>query len=168
MLHLLDANVLITAHSLYYPVDVVPQFWEWLAQVGQQGLIKMPQENYDEVKDGGDDESKDLLFAWVKDAANRAALRLNEAVDPALLQRVLDEGYGTNLTEVELEQIGRDPFLIAYALASAADRIVVTTEVSKPGRVRQNRHVPDVCKTMGVQCCDPFVMLKALKFSAKK
>lgn len=30
MLYLLDANELITAHNLYYPIDVVPEFWEWL------------------------------------------------------------------------------------------------------------------------------------------
>ena len=27
MLYLLDANVLITAHNLYYPIDAVPEFW---------------------------------------------------------------------------------------------------------------------------------------------
>lgn len=27
MLYLLDANVLITASRLYYPVDQVPEFW---------------------------------------------------------------------------------------------------------------------------------------------
>jgi hypothetical protein len=66
MLYLLDANVLITAHNQYYPVEGVPQFWIWLAQMGNAGLVKMPLENYEEVKDGGDDQVKDLLFAWVK------------------------------------------------------------------------------------------------------
>ena len=27
MLYLLDANVLITAHNLYYPIDSVPEFF---------------------------------------------------------------------------------------------------------------------------------------------
>lgn len=34
MLYLLDANVLIRAHSDYYPIDRIPQFWEWLIREG--------------------------------------------------------------------------------------------------------------------------------------
>jgi hypothetical protein len=165
MLYLLDANVLITAHTLYYGVDTVPQFWSWLAHQGESGRVKIPLENYEEVKDGSTDAERDLLYAWVADEANKAALLLAENVDPTLVDRVVKEGYAPDLTDDELEQIGRDPFLIAYALASAADRCVVTTEVSKPRKVRQNRRIPDVCTAMGVQCCDTFAMLKALKFS---
>lgn len=32
MLCLLDANVLIGAHNDYYPIDRMPQFWEWLTR----------------------------------------------------------------------------------------------------------------------------------------
>lgn len=163
MLYLLDANVLMTAHTLYYGVDAVPEFWSWLAYQGTAGQIKM--ENYEEVKDGSTDAEKDLLYAWVADAANKNAILLAETVDPVLVDKVVKEGYAPDLKDDELEQLGRDPFLIAYALASAADRCVVTTEVSKPKKVRQNRRIPDVCATMGVQCCDTFAMLKALKFS---
>jgi hypothetical protein len=34
MLYLTDANVLITANNLYYPIDRVPECWEWLAYMG--------------------------------------------------------------------------------------------------------------------------------------
>lgn len=30
MLHLFDANVLITASNMYYPLDAVTEFWEWI------------------------------------------------------------------------------------------------------------------------------------------
>ena len=33
MLYLLDANVLITANNLYYPIDSVPEYWEWLGPI---------------------------------------------------------------------------------------------------------------------------------------
>ena len=36
-------------------------------------------------------------------------------------------------------KVGREPFLISYALLDPADRSIVTTEVSKPGRVRGKR-----------------------------
>lgn len=40
MLYLLDANVLITANNSYYALDRVPEFWEWLADVGGRGNAK--------------------------------------------------------------------------------------------------------------------------------
>jgi len=81
-----------------------------------------------------------------------------------LVSRVINEGYARDLTDDEIVQIGRDPFLIAYALASPENRCVVTTEVSAPRKLRQNRRIPDICRTMGVQCCNTFAMLKALGF----
>lgn len=165
MLYLLDANVLITAHNLYYPVGSVPEFWSWLCHMGVLSRIKIPLEVYEEVKDGSTDEAKDLLFGWIKDEAVKAALLLPDEADPLLVAQVISQGYANDLTDEEVEQIGRDPFLIAYGLASAAERCVVTTEVSKPKRIRQNRHVPDVCASLGVNCCDTFTMLRALQFS---
>jgi hypothetical protein len=165
MVFLIDANVLITAHNLYYPVNGVPEFWDWLAFRGGAGDIKMPLEVFEEVKDGGNDEERDLLFGWISEDDNRSALVLDEEVDPALVARVVDRGYAPDLTDQEIEQIGRDPFLIAYALCAPAERWVVTTEVSAPRKQRQNRKIPDVCGSLGVSCCDTFTMLRALGFT---
>jgi hypothetical protein len=166
MLYLLDANVLITAHHLYYPVDAVPEFWDWLAHQGEAGNIKMPIETFEEVKDGSNDADKDLLYAWVQDDAHKAAILFDGDVEPQLVQQVTRQ-YAPDLTDDELEAIGRDPFLIAHALADPGNRCVVTTEVSKPTWKRQNRKIPDVCRDVGVQCCDTFTMLRALQFSTR-
>lgn len=167
MVYLLDANVLITANNLYYPVDAVPEFWEWLAHQAAAGTIKMPIETYEEVRDGSTDEERDPLFAWVQEAEHREAILLPDAVAPDLVRRILEEGYAPDLRDDEIEAIGRDPFLIAHALAAPADRCVVTTEVSSPRKQRQNRRIPDVCADMGVPCCDTFAMLRALRFSTR-
>jgi hypothetical protein len=151
MLYLLDANVLITAHTLYYPVDSVPEFWSWLAHQGAAGSLKIPIENFEE----------DLLFGWISDKEIRDAIVLDAQSDPATVADVISR---PDLTEDEILTLGRDPFLISYALASPKDRCVVTTEVSKPKRVRQNRHIPDVCDSLGVLWCDTFKMTKALGF----
>jgi hypothetical protein len=45
VLYLFDANVLITAGNTYYPIDQVPEFWEWLHYQGMAGNIKLPLEN---------------------------------------------------------------------------------------------------------------------------
>ena len=40
MLYLLDANILITAHNTYYPIDRVPEFWSLLQHQGAAGFVK--------------------------------------------------------------------------------------------------------------------------------
>ncbi len=47
MLYLLDANTLIDAKRDYYPIDRVPEFWNWLVFHEKQGNIKIPVEVYE-------------------------------------------------------------------------------------------------------------------------
>ena len=131
--------------------------------MGTTGKIKMPLEIYEEIKDGPTDGEKDLLFAWIQDNENRSSILLNEEVDIGILQGVVNNGYANDLMDVEVEQIGRDPFLVDYAM-NGKERCVVTTEVSKPSKKRQNRHLPDVCKSMDVRSCNTFELNRNLRF----
>lgn len=166
MLYLPDASVLITANNLYYPIDRVPEYWEWLTHMGTLGHVKMPFEIFEEVKDGPDDSDKDLLFAWLQEEVNKKALLLEEQIQPALVQKVMALGYATDLTDDQIEQVGRDPFLVAYGLAGV-NRCVVTVETSAPNKQRHNRKVPDVCLSLNVKCCNPFEFNRALGFSTR-
>lgn len=160
MLHLIDANVLITADSKYYPLERVPEFWEWLLHTASQGSVKMPTEMVEEIKAGDD-----ALAEWLSDREHLETLRLEEDVDVGLLQRVIAEGYAPDLDDTELVRVGQDPFLISYALKDVTARCVVTTEVSKPSRQRANRHVPDVCNRFGVRWMDSFELVRTMNFS---
>jgi hypothetical protein len=162
MLYLLDANVLITASNTYYPIDQVPEFWEWLRHQAVSGFVKIPLEIMEEIKAGRRDN--DPLLDWLQQDENADALQLEETVDAVLVQQVLSVGYAPDLTDEEIEKVGRDPFLIAYALSNPADRHVVTTEVSRPSAQRQNRKIPDACQAVAVQCCGPFVLNRNLGF----
>jgi len=162
LLYLLDANVLITANSTYYPLDQVPEFWSWIYYQATMDQIKIPQEIMEEIKAGRKDD--DPLLDWIRNPEIEATLLLNEAVDVALVQHVVSTGYAPDLNDDEIEKIGRDPFLIAYALADPANRTVVTTEISKPSVQRANRKVPDVCTALGALVCGPFVLNRTLGF----
>ena len=159
MLYLLDANILITAANTYYGVSRVPEFWSWLHYEGTTGHLKIPIEMYEEILEGHDDE----LLDWAKNDLNRAALILEEASNPDLVRRVVKDGYADDLTDDEVEKIGRDPFLIAYGMTEP-ERCIVTTEVSKPKKVRHNRQVPDVCQTLNVSWCGPWELNQRLSF----
>ena len=77
---------------------------------------------------------------------------------------VTEQGYARDLADDEIEKIGSDAFLIALAFADAGNRCVVTTESSKPSRTRANRHVPDVCRDLDVDCIDTFQLIRRLDF----
>lgn len=157
MLYLLDANVLIRAHEDYYPIDRVLPFWDWLIVQGRAGRIKMPFEIHDEIA-----VANGPLKDWIVDRDVKEALLLNEEVDQDVFNRVLDEGYGQNLTDAELEEIGRDPFLAAYCVGQ--ERSVVTKEVSRPGKRRARRKVPDVCTQFAVPWMNDFALYRVLDF----
>ena len=159
---MLDANVLIDANRDYYPLDRVPEFWGWLENVGKNHYVKIPLEMYEEII-----EVKDELTTWAKQEPVKTSILFQEEVDVSLVSYATDHGYASDLTDDEVVKIGRDPFLIAYALKDNTNRCIVTTEVSKPRRLRANRHLPDVCAHLGVSYCNTFEFVRALNFSTK-
>ena len=158
---MLHANVLITANRDYYPLGRVPEFWDWLLDCANLHQVKSPMEMYEEILAGKDDG----LTRWLKD--NRDAVLLDENAEATLVARVTEQGYARDLSEEEIERVGRDPFLIAYALRDRARRTVVTTEVSRPKKQRANRHIPDVCDALGVLHCNTYDLIRALDFSTQ-
>jgi Domain of unknown function (DUF4411) len=161
MLYLLDANVTITAQNKYYPIDQVPEFWEWLLHQAEAGRVKMPREILDEVRAGR--KEKDPLLDWLKVPGHAKALELPEEPDMALVQRAIKKGYSAKLDDIQIEGRGKDPFLVAYGLAGH-ERCVVTVETRKPSLQPQNRKLPDACDLVGVKCIDPFEFNRALGF----
>jgi len=138
----------------------VPEFWDWLEFHGNSNNIKIPQEVYEEFS-GGSDE----LATWAADASVESALLLAEDVVPSNVTIATTFGYAPDLNDVDLVKLGRDPFLIAYALADLGNRTVVTTEKSKPKQQRANRKIPDVCRTLAVPCIGTFELTTALNFA---
>ena len=161
MLYLLDANVLIDANRDYYLIERVPEFWDWLVEMGGLGRVKVPQEIFEEIAIPKPSQP-DVLVDWLVD--NQGELLLDEMVVVELVAYVTDEGYASDLTDDEIEKVGRDPFLIAYALVDVQSRCVITNEQSRPSRTRANRHIPDVCRDLDVLCKDTFALIRDLDF----
>ncbi|MFC7739368.1 DUF4411 family protein [Roseomonas sp. GCM10028921] len=157
-LYLLDANVPIRAHGDYYAIDRIAPFWKWLLAQAEASRVKMPRQIYDEVA-----KSPDLLGQWLRRSDARKAIILAETTNMATVQTVISQGYAPDLNDIELLSLTRDPFLVAAALGGP-DRVVVTREVSKPGKKRANRKVPDVCATMGVECINDYELWRRLDF----
>lgn len=165
-MYLLDANILIRAHGDYYALDRVPPFWEWLQHHGQAGAVKIPSEIYEEMAGGGAPRPGDLLVPHLRQAALKRALILREETDINVVQAVLAAAYGTATpTELELEEMGQDPLLVAYAVADAPNRTVVTYETSKRTQRGARAKVPDACADVGVRCITPYAFFRELDFA---
>jgi hypothetical protein len=104
------------------------------------------------------------LVDWLKQRDIKRDLVFNEAPQPDLVDQVVTTGYASDLSDIELNKVGRDPFLIAYALAKRDERWVITNEAAKPTKQRANRHIPDVCKTLNVECENTFYLIRMLDF----
>jgi hypothetical protein len=88
---------------------------------------------------------------------------LNEEVDQHVFNHVLDTAYASDLADHELEEAGRDPFLVAYGLMGE-NRTIVTKEISRPGKVRGRRTVPDACSVLNIPCISDFQFYRFRNF----
>ena len=162
MLYLLDANVLIDANRDYYPIDRVPEFWDWLVEMGKIGIVKVPEEIYEEIVLPPPGRP-DALVDWL--LLNRDVMVLGESVRESLVFHVVEQGYAQDLTDEEVEKVGRDPFLIAYTIVDVSERQIVTNEHSRPSQTRANRHIPDVARELGLRrCINTFELIRELDF----
>ena len=165
MLHILDANTLIDAKNMYFQMERVPEFWEWLIHQGNLGNIKIPIEIYEEIiAPVSKDTAPDELVEWIKRDDVKEALVLDEESLPEHVAIITENGYASDLSEDEILKIGSDPFLMSYAFKNTENRSVVTTEVSKPSKQRANKKVPDVCNYFGIKCINTFQLLSDLNF----
>ena len=90
MLHLLDADTLITGDRTFYPMKRFPVFWNWLLFHGTTGNIKIPQEQYDEITAG-----KGELVEWLREKEKLELFIVawssrRSSVDPRNATRVCD------------------------------------------------------------------------------
>ena len=88
---------------------------------------------------------------------------LDEEVDSGTFNHVLDTAYAPDLTDTELVEAARDPFLLTYALMDD-ERCIVTKEVSKSTQVRGRRRVPDACNILRIPWMTDFGFYQARDF----
>jgi Domain of unknown function (DUF4411) len=157
-LYLPDANVLIRANADYYPSNASSRSGTGCSRRQSLATLRCP------AKSTTRSPVHPTYWAqWLRHPDVRQAIVLAETTYHGHLQRVISRAYAPDLKDDEVETIGRDPFLVAAAMAGP-DRVVVTREVSSPRKQRANRKVPDVCATMGVSCITDFELWRALDF----
>ena len=109
---------------------------------------------YDEIDSAGDD---DPLKVWAK--LNRQHFVDRDLHVVGCYQPVMDWAQAQNYTPSAISEFQSvaDSWIVAHALANGW--VVVTHEKSAP-RSKKRIKIPDVCAALGVECLNPFTMLR--------
>ncbi|NOY96841.1 MAG: DUF4411 family protein [Chlorobi bacterium] len=156
-----DSNFFIQAHRATYPLDIATGFWNKVKQLANNGSIvsidKVKKELYnknddlknwciDNLPDNFFNESSEVIFEYAK--VSSWAMSVSSHYLPNALNEFLDSEEA-------------DAFLIAFALADSQNRIIVTQEVSQPGR-RNKIKIPEPCNALNVQYVNTIKMFRLL------
>jgi Domain of unknown function (DUF4411) len=151
----LDANVFIQAKNGPYRFTLVPQFWAFLSQQIDSGVIRSPKIVFDELIDGKDD-----LATWIKPRKQNGLCHH--------ASQTVQECYSAVANHVALNfkphqaaefLFGADGWLIAHAMDG--DGVVVTQESDRSHKAKIK--IPTMCKVFHVRCMNTYEMLAALK-----
>lgn len=157
--YVLDTNVFVQAHRRHYAFEICPGFWDCLIHHHETGRIVSIDRVRDEILAG------DALEIWAKDFAPSSLFAGTD--DAVVVQNYADmlrwaqvNSQFNSEAKAGFAQVA-DAWLCAYAKANAR-HIVVTHEEFSP-EAKRRIPIPNVCKHFGVDCIDPFAMLKELK-----
>jgi hypothetical protein len=150
----LDANVLIQSWQKYYNPRLCPDYWTLLNELGEQGLVFLPEEVQKEIL-----RTEDELAEWL--AASGIPVK---AVTGPVTQ-CLGTIYSADALHLTLVDNTRgrslaDPWVIAHAMVENA--VVVTKEEKVTAANAKRIKIPNVCDRMGVRWINDFQFLEEL------
>ncbi len=160
----LDANVFITPHRSYYPLDLCPGFWDGLTQHFRAGTLLSIDKVRDELLDvnkTGNEEPDDLYF-WTRNSPRNMFVSSSEQAVVDIYRDVIAWVYSSRQFNIGAkDEFARkaDGWLVAYA--QAHNLTLVTQEVRNP-YIKKRVPIPNVCHHFNVNFINTFDMLRQL------
>ncbi|MGN0902483.1 MAG: DUF4411 family protein [Succinivibrio sp.] len=153
--YLLDSNIFIQAHKMYYQFDFCPAYWEWIQQLNTDGLLSIDKV-YEELSAGND-----TLAEWVK--SKKSKFVKFDSISLPVLQDIYNilknEKVPDNRIKDFMETSLADSYLIAYA--KAHNCILITLENRTPSlNSKKKVHIPNVCDALGVACTTIYEIMR--------
>ena len=161
--YVLDSNFFIQAHRAYYPMDVAPGFWAKVRQLSEEGKVisidKVKKELYDKNDELEEWCRNNLPADFFKDTSGLVLTTYPQVTRWAMSRR---DHYNQGAVNKFLDADEADAFLIAYCYADAANRFIVTQEVSQPNRKNEVK-IPEACNALNIRYVNAIGMFRALK-----
>ena len=156
--YLLDTNTLAAPARTYYAIDRCPQFWDWIIDRNEHGVVFSVHKVQQELLNYQDD-----LKAWAQQRSEDFFLEFDEqclAAMARVTKAVADNKYYTDANRADFYNQA-DYYLIAHALAHGF--IVVTFE-QRVGADSSKIKIPNVCDALGLGCTDLWGLFKEHPF----
>lgn len=150
-MYCIDTSGFLDGWVRNYPPDVFPPIWENLDYLIKQRQIIATEEIFYELERKNDD-----IFKWVKERRDMfipttTDIQVEVASILSNHKRLIDSRKGRS---------GADPFVIA--VAKLKNCTVVTGE--KPTGKMNKPKIPDVCRSMGLQCINLLELFRELNW----
>ena len=147
-----DTSAILDAWVRYYPPDIMPDFWEKLAEMIENDEIICCKDVYNELEKKDDD-----IFSWCKERKEKF-LELDEKV-VVCLQEIMRK-YPT-IVDTSKGKHTADPIVISF---SKAYNLTVAT--GEKGGSEKKIKIPFVCNQEKVKCIDilTFIREQNIKF----
>lgn len=165
--YLLDSNSFIAPSRSYYKLEMMPTYWDWLANHQNDGLV-IPKIIYDELINNDDE-----LSQWVKKNLSAIVFQAYEQDSDfwseygKVINYIQNSGYYKNPgVNNWMQDTKADPKIIA--IAKIYNLQIVTFEqsvgnLSKKNPIKKEPKIPDVAAHFGVNCIDLFKLEEFLK-----
>ena len=156
-MYILDANAFIEASKEWYPFSSCPEYWNWLVQSEQQGILISIKAIKDQIF-WEDTKDQKILVDWCNTNEELFKPTTYKDCHSDIVEQWVTNPrrpYTENAIGVFLNNPDSD--LITEALARSGS--VVTYELSEPYRQKKVK-IPDVCTGLGIECIKPHDMLR--------
>ncbi len=161
-LYVADSNFFIQAHRMYYPMDIVPSFWERVKSLADAGNLISIDKVRNEIN-----KNKDTLTEWCEANLNKEFFVDSDTVISQYVEVITwandrSGHYKPSALDEFLNADEADAWLVAYALADVGSRVLVTHETRQPQRTNKIK-IPDACEPFGVQYVNTIELFRRLK-----
>jgi len=163
-IYCLDANVIIQAWQNYYSPKLCPDYWDILNELGNKGIIFIPEEVSNEIVHR--EENEDDLSKWLR-KSSIPVHRTDEMVISCWKKILHVNPLHKLLVDNIKNRSLADPWVISHAMKMRAT--VVTKENKVTSLNAKTVKIPNVCENMGIRCINDFDFLQELdmKFSCR-
>ena len=162
--YVLDADVLIQAHRMYYAFDICSGFWDALVLHQANATVMSIDKILEDIDRG---EGVDDLKRWVRTGIPGTFFHTTNDLQVITRYREIVNWVNaqpfTQPAKAEFMTVS-DGWLVAYA--KTKNKIVVTQEILEPG-IRKRIKIPNVCGAFGVQYRNTYDLLRALGVNLK-
>ena len=166
-MYILDADTFITSNNQHYGLDFFPGYWRWLISAHKRGLVFSTTDIRAQINKEGTQEQKDLKLWCGK--GNVGAVIFEDPTRKQSHEEQISSWVRDKkrpYSKAARDQFIRDVDFLLIAEALSRQAIVVSYEgtgnpqdatLEKP---QKRIKIPDVCMGLGIQCIQPFEMLR--------